>query len=63
MTYAAQHGDAWRVGFDCAHLGDHVPGLSMPPWGALDVYRDEAYVRREIDSLVRQAQQAAKGAA
>ncbi|MEK9810388.1 MAG: hypothetical protein VW362_08065 [Candidatus Nanopelagicales bacterium] len=43
--------DVWWVGFDCAHLGDLSP--RWPEVGG--VYRDEAYVRNELASLVRQA--------
>lgn len=49
--------DVWWVGFDCAHLGDLVPGLN-PSSG--DVYRDEEYVRQEIKGLVSQAAAAFK---
>ena len=58
VTYSAAHGDGWRVGFDCAHHGDHVPGLNRTPH-SWETYRDEAFVRREIDSLVRQAKEVA----
>ncbi|KKL48060.1 hypothetical protein LCGC14_2329350 [marine sediment metagenome] len=50
-------GDTWWMGFDCAHLGDLVPGSPSPG----DVYRDEDYVRGEIESLVRQAAAAYNG--
>jgi hypothetical protein len=48
----------WWIGFDCAHSGDSVPGLSSLHHSS-DSYKDEAYVRNEIDGLVRQATQAA----
>lgn len=43
----------WWIGFDCAHLRDLVPGLSVHD--LRDTYKDEAYVRKEIEGLVRQA--------
>lgn len=43
--------DVWWVGFDCAHLYDLVPATPRPG----DVYRDEQYVRRELEGLARQA--------
>lgn len=48
--------DVWWLGFDCSHLGDEAPGWS-PGEG---VYRDEGYVRREIEKLVSQAADAAR---
>lgn len=51
-------GDVWWLGFDCAHLGDLVPGmvrLNLPPFpGSSEVYRPLAYVRRECAELARQ---------
>jgi len=45
----------WWVGFDCAHLGDVIPGLGLQDDG---VYRDESYVRAELENLARQAAEA-----
>ena len=42
------------LGFDCAHSGDHIPGLSLGPRGD-DVYRDKAYVQAECERLATQA--------
>ena len=42
--------DVWWLGFDCAHLGDSVPGVSEN-----GVLRDEAFVRTELESLTTQA--------
>lgn len=52
ITYAAENGEKWRIGFDCAHAGDLVPGLDR----ILDyeTYRDMNYVEREIKKLVDQ---------
>ena len=66
LTYASAHdpGDgsyespvkAWWVGFDCAHLGDYVPGLGK---GFGDgAYRDRDYVHSELEGLARQASEA-----
>lgn len=56
--------DVWWVGFDTAHGNDYVPGLvavdakiGMPwpsPW-VDGVYRDVAYVREQVESMVEQA--------
>ncbi|WP_178914064.1 hypothetical protein [Furfurilactobacillus rossiae] len=27
LTYAMQNEEYWEIGFDCAHLGDIIPGL------------------------------------
>ncbi len=43
--------DVWWVGFDCSHLYDLVPDNPHPG----DVYRDEHYVRNELEGLARQA--------
>ncbi|KKM83461.1 hypothetical protein LCGC14_1309210 [marine sediment metagenome] len=43
--------DVWWIGFDCAHLYDLVPSNPHPG----DVYRDEHYVRNELEGLARQA--------
>jgi len=53
--------DVWRFGFDCAHFRDLVPGmvaleleLGLPQPPAAYVYRDIAYVEREVASLAKQ---------
>ena len=46
------------IGFDCAHLGDAVPGLGHLSSG--DVYRDEGFVRDELRHLATQAAAAAQ---
>ena len=43
--------DVWWVGFDCGHLHDFVPATPRPG----DVYRDEHYVRNELEGLAHQA--------
>ncbi len=54
--------DLFWVGFDCAHLGDLVPGmeatskrlnLSRAPRSS--VYRDLVYVKLEVENLAKQA--------
>lgn len=51
----------WWIGFDCAHSGDHVPGLAhhfvMFGKGGNqkgDVYRTTEYVEQEIENLRQQ---------
>lgn len=43
----------WIVGFDCTHDGDHAPGRkTIASLGG--VYRDVAYVKREVTKLAAQ---------
>ena len=49
--------DVWWIGFDCAHLYDLVPANPHPG----DIYRDERYVRNELEGLARQAADATRG--
>lgn len=55
--------DVWWFGFDCNHGGDHAPGSHalLSPIFLRDIagpfggeYRDEAYVRGEVESLAEQ---------
>lgn len=58
--------DVWWLGFDCAHLGDFVPGMKalakhalaplfpLMDLGGGDTYRDLAYVKDEIRGLAHQ---------
>lgn len=51
LTYGQSLGEFdFAVGFDCAHYGDYVPGF--PSNG--DVYRDEKFVRGELEKVVEQ---------
>ncbi|KKN15051.1 hypothetical protein LCGC14_0989840 [marine sediment metagenome] len=50
--------DVWWIGFDCAHLYDLVPSHPRPG----DIYRDERYVRNELEGLARQAADAMQAA-
>jgi hypothetical protein len=46
----------WWVGFDCAHLGDWVPGLRPYIDGpGRDEYRDVKYATKETNALAEQA--------
>lgn len=66
ICHVAEDGDhVWWLGFDCAHNGDIVPAMKMlyEPGGPLahrsrddhgEVYRDEDYVRAEVESLAKQ---------
>jgi hypothetical protein len=58
-----QPDDVFWFGFDCAHAMDLVPGIDKvladighprPSFMMGDVYRDMAYVRREVESLAEQ---------
>jgi hypothetical protein len=51
----------WRIGFDCAHAGDLVPGSKSSYDG--DVYRTQDYVTRETEKLAELAHQAVTYAA
>lgn len=69
-SFCCEKGDAWWLGFDCAHLGDLVPGIweMRQPGGILheihsryehckipeDAYRTIAYVKNEIRNMVKQ---------
>jgi hypothetical protein len=51
--------DVWWFGFDCAHGGDLVPGMSHSPHEfmmgqTLVSYKNLEYVTREIKSLAEQ---------
>ena len=65
ITYAREHSDGyWRVGFDCAHIGDIVPGSSRKyggndPSAFNDTFKDNAYVRRELERLAEQLSETA----
>ena len=58
-------GKTFWLGFDCAHLGDLVPGLrsymdsprGFGPYGQ-DDYKDIRYVSSETEGLARQAKEA-----
>lgn len=65
LTFAGPHtsqdGDLWWLGFDCAHFQDFLPGLEarMRKYDSTlrnpdDVYRDFAYVTREVEKLAAQ---------
>jgi hypothetical protein len=44
----------WWIGFDCGHAGDLIPAVSALFRHPV-VYRDVAFVRREVESLAHQA--------
>jgi hypothetical protein len=58
------------IGFDCAHAGDLVPGVSaaygfLPPgfmgdWMRDDTYRTASWVRDECARIAKQARDAAQ---
>lgn len=51
----------WFFGFDCAHFSDYAPGMHVPglshDYRDIGVYRDIAYVQREVASLALQIQE------
>jgi len=53
LTFSLTEGDYHRIGFDCAHYWDFVPGSSSPlqKEGA---YRNIRYVTNQLKKLVRQ---------
>lgn len=51
VTYAELEGENYRIGFDCAHAGDHVPNK----FNTHGTYRTIAYVRAQLRSLAEQA--------
>ena len=62
--------DVWWIGFDCAHLGDVVPGMlavnGRAPRGFGELgesYKTLAYVREEVEQLAAQAQAQASAVA
>lgn len=52
--------DIWWIGFDCGHAWDISPKATFPAFYSDATYKDEAYVRREIDKLLTQAAAAAR---
>jgi hypothetical protein len=52
--------DVWWFGFDCAHLGDVVPGMpSLSRELERGKYRDVAYVAHQVTQLAAQLHQVA----
>jgi len=47
-----QYLNVWWLGFDCAHVGDLIPGVTYTRTG--DVYRNIDFVKDECKSLARQ---------
>lgn len=57
LTFAARQDDpdSWWIGFDCAHYGDVMPGLTaLCGGGGGGVYRNMEYVTAEVEKLARQ---------
>lgn len=44
----------WRIGFDCAHYDDFVPG-TLYKRGSRGIYRDFSFAKRETERLAEQA--------
>lgn len=53
ITFAGRRFDdgTWWIGFDCAHIGDRLPGMPDLPINRGE-YRDMEYVKQQIESLV-----------
>jgi len=49
----------WWLGFDCLHAGNTAPGMREFP-GLSEVYRDQAFVTTEVESLAKQLKEMAK---
>lgn len=51
------------IGFDCSHYEDFIPGfMALPvelPYMQMNIYRDLAFVERQIKSLAQQFRKAA----
>lgn len=47
----------WRIGFDCAHYGDAMPGMLRHDFIRLahGIYRNMEYVTKECESLAEKA--------
>jgi len=59
LTYAEKINEFWRIGFDCAHLGDLSPYMLLHNEGihfgvGNEVYRDMEYVKSEIIDVIEQ---------
>ena len=63
--------DVWWFGFDCGHAWDHMPAraafyrahkidISPVLRDKVEVYRDQAYVTAEVESLARQLKERAE---
>lgn len=61
LTYSRDHkpenlpDGKWWLGFDCAHLGDLVPGAMVRTPEKSDRYRDMKYVTQQCARLAEQA--------
>lgn len=57
LTFSNFYDGEYMIGFDCAHSGDLLPGLSSLVNSLLhsdEVYRDMEYVKSECESLAEQ---------
>jgi hypothetical protein len=54
LPWEAECGDRWWLGFDTAHAGDAVPGLSSIGIETTGIFRDVDYVRDECIKLASQ---------
>lgn len=44
--------DTYAIGFDCAHAADYVPSRGVAPYPT--TWKDEFFVREELEHLARQ---------
>lgn len=56
LTFAGDLYGVWALGFDCAHYMDLVPGFHVKGISEMEVYRDEVYVKQEIERLAEQVE-------
>lgn len=63
LTYARATDNVWRIGFDCGHAGDLIPGMVelYGPRDYGDIYRTIGYVEAECRKLAEQAAAAPYG--
>lgn len=59
ITFSAQKGSNWVIGFDCCHANDLVPQTYMlfkdvPFFHRAEVYRNVQFVKNELLNLVNQ---------
>lgn len=55
VTFTGQLLDyGWAIGFDCNHLGDLAPSMEMMGFSNGETYKNEEYVRSEIEYLASQ---------
>lgn len=56
LTYSEKDGEYWKIGFDCAHDGDLVPGFTDLGFSSFadGKYKNINYVKMELARLIEQ---------